>query len=89
MMDLREAQFAEQRRRDHMRRAAHYRLSQHAVVPRARLRLMRPAIVWTARVLIHLGVRLFILSKTWERRGNPVYNEANEWEPLAVEAAAD
>ncbi len=88
-MDLREAQFTEQRRRDQLRRAAHYRLLRHAAPPRPRFRFLRPALIWTGRVLIRAGVRLFLLSKTWEQRGNAVYNEVNEWEPLAFEAAAE
>jgi hypothetical protein len=88
-MDPREVQFTEQRCREQARQAAGYRLSQEAGGSRPRLRFMRPLVVWTARLLIRVGVRLFVLSKAWEQRGNPVYNGANEWEPLAVEAAAD
>ncbi len=88
-MDPREVQFAEQRQREFIRKAALHRLSQRAVTRRPRRQLIRPIIVWLARTFIHLGVRLFILSKTWEQRGNTVYNDVNEWEPLAVEAAAE
>lgn len=84
-MDPREIQFAELRRRDFIRNAARYRLSKQAVMHRPRRSLIRPFVVWIARALIRLGVRLFILSKTWEQRGNTVYNDVNEWEPLAAE----
>jgi hypothetical protein len=88
-MDPREVQFTKQRCEEQARQAEDYRLSHQGHASRRRLRFLRPPVVWMARGMIHVGVRLFILSKTWEQRGNPVYNEANEWEPLAVEAAAD